>query len=50
MFNSTISKSSELSSDFILQLTFLIMQIVVLVLGACGIIVPRYNRLAFPEP
>ena len=43
MFNSTENDSKMISPDFILQLTFLIMQIIILVLGACGVIVPRYR-------
>ena len=43
MFNSTENATRIISPDFILQLTFLVMQVIVLILGACGIMVPRYR-------
>ena len=41
--------SAAVSTDFILQLTFLLMQVLVLILGACGVITPRYRPPNFPD-
>ena len=45
MVNSTENSSQIVSADLRLQLTFLFIQIIVLILEACGVIVPR-NRPA----
>ena len=39
----TTETGQAVTAEFILQVSFLLMQVLVLILGACGIIAPRYR-------
>ena len=39
----TTETGQAVTAEFILQVSFLLMQVLVLILGACGIITPRYR-------